>query len=281
MAKLPVGAVASQSLDFAWSNFGTLLKIGWFPLLASAVFSMAAEMPLSAGSGVDGSTEPTTAVVLIIEFGATALWAIFAVAVHRVILLDEATPDDWFYFRLGGEEIRYAIAPFVLGVIPWLIMVEATAVLFGTDIFSAFMPVEDNTVPNSGGMSAIQFLSLLGAVLLACLIMVRLELVMPIIVAEGKIGIWRAWHISSGNFWRLVGVNSLVMIGIVFLMMAFAAVVGLWLSFSSAVELPLLLPGGDTLGSFLVMIGGILYHWAVTFLARWRFWPFCPSVIKR
>ncbi len=271
MAKLPVGAVASQSLDFAWSNFGTLLKIGWFPLLASAVFSSAAELPILAGDEVDLSTAPNMAMVLIGGIGATFLWAIFAVAVHRMILLDGAVPDDWLYFRLSGQEIRYAIAPFVLALIPLLIVFGTTAVLFGANMLSGLMSAQDIALPNSGRASVIQGLGMLVAVLLAIFVMIRLVLVMPIVVAEGKIGIRRAWTVSSGNFWRLVSVHLLVGIAMTLFLFAFGVVVALWLFVASAAGLSAPLTGGGTLGLFLAMIGGIFSYLVLAFFGTVAF----------
>lgn len=262
MAKLPVGAIASQSLDFAWSNFGTLLKIGWFPLSASAVFSLAAEMPLSGVSGVEGATGGAFLLALTGTIGATVLWAIFAVAVHRMILLDEVAPDEWFYFRLGKQEIRYAIAPFVLGGIFLLIILAAAVILMGSNILSAFIPA---SVPYSGGTSGIQVFGVWAAALLAIFVMIRLVLVMPIIVAEGKIGIRRAWIISSGNFWRLVGVNSLVMIAMMLFLFALGLVVAVWFFFSSATGLSEPLAAASTTGLFLAIIGGILSYLVLVF----------------
>lgn len=271
MAKLPVGMVASQSLDFAWSNFATLLKIGWFPLLASAVFSSAAELSILVGNEADLSTAPNMTMALIGGIGATLLWAIFAVAVHRMILLDGAVPDEWFYFRLGGQEIRYAIAPLVLALIPLLIIFGAVVFVFGTDMLSGFISVQNIAAPNSGRTSAIQGLGMLVAVLLAIFVMIRLVLVMPIIVVDGKIGIRRAWRVSSGNFWRLVGVHLLVGIAMMLFLFAFAVVVALGLLASSAAGLSAPLTGGGTLGLLLAIIGGLLSYLVLAFFGTVAF----------
>ncbi len=257
ITKLPVGNVASQSLNFAWSNFGTLLRIGWFPLLASAIFSAVANFPSLANDAAGTTVGGYAIVVLLAGIGATVLWAMFAVAVHRMILLDEPASDEWFYLRFTGQEIRYAIAPFLIGLIPILVLIGVVVLFFGADVIS---------VPESrADTPAIQLLGLFLGIALFVYVAVRLILVMPIIVAEGKIGIRRAWSISKGNFWRLIGAHLLMGMAIIIFVLVFGLLAAFGVYIGSSVGFPIMPIGGGLPAIALTVLGGIISYLFLAF----------------
>ena len=258
--KLPVGEVVSEALNFSWNNFGPLLRLGLVPLMAAGVV-VALD---GAISSVPEGEEPDP-MLQFFSFGAslisTLLWAIFAVAVHRLILKDDALPKDWFYFRFTGDEVRYAIAPLVIMILPLIIFFGLIIAAFGADILDAINSGETVT-PN---MSGLQLASIFIGLGLFFFIYIRLSLVLPNIVAQGKLGLVHVWKMTSGNFWRLSAMSLLL--GLVALLFLFVvgvvAAIGVGIIASLGIELA---EGSSGMALIATIIGGVISFFLMVFL---------------
>ena len=208
--KIPIGEVAGAAIGFAWNNFFTLIRIGWFPILISTFFSYVGDLAALPVMPV-WATQINPAIFQISYVLAFVCWAIFAVSVHRMILVEQEAPSGFFYFRVTGDEIRYALAPIVIGIIPALIMGGGYLILSGSVEFleaavDTARPDATNIEDIAGWRVAMFILSLV----MASYVYLRLVLSLPIIAAENKFGLFRSWSLTSGNFWRMILVYLLL-----------------------------------------------------------------------
>lgn len=272
--KIPVGEVVGSSLNFAWDNFGSLLRIGWFPLLASGIFSLAAQYPAEAGSGTLISPEVDLILIPGSFFLSYLLWAVFAVAVHRIILLDQDAPPDLLYFRLTGEELRYSVAPFLISIVPIAIIFGAFALALGPELILSAVEADGTPVPVgeeeasqlSGASAFLIFIAFAVAIPFAIFVGMRLTMVLPGIVDKGRYAVRHAWAISKGNVWRLIGVQFLLSFAFTVLFAAFALVIAIVVGIVASVGVPLT-EGGEMTGTLIgTIITGIGFFFFIVFL---------------
>ena len=211
MRKLPGIEVVKRAYGFLASDFGTIVRIAWLPLLIVSIVQFfvnraaleALTEAVSAGdltlSGGDQSEWPSLISTLLAIVGG----AIVTVALHRVVLFGDRKPGTYVYFNFGKVEGLFVILPLVVGMV---IMLAFSAIFAST-----FNPGE---APNL----ALIFLFLLAAAVLFFL-SVRLALLWPIIVVEERFDFQQAWNLSRGNFWRLFGTFILALLPFVVVML--------------------------------------------------------------
>jgi len=267
--KIPVGEVVSSSLNFAWDNIFALLRVGWFPLLASWIFSLAAQYPVNSGGetlfppAVNGVFVPVSFLLSYL------LWAVFAVAVHRMILFEEEAPPGLLYFRLTGEELRYSVAPLIIGTLLFGIIGGVFLVALGPEILFGLSegnpPVEDSadgTAEMSGITGFLIFVALVVGVPFGIFIAMRLTMILPAIVDKGIFAFRHAWVISKGNVWRLIGVQFLLSFAFTILFAAFALVIAIVVAVVSGLGIPLTEDGemsGTLIGTIVTGVGSIFF----------------------
>lgn len=130
------------------------------------------------------------AVPLGVAFG-----AVLNAAIARAVLTPGA--DAFGYMRLGMDEVRVAVATFVVA----LVMGLAASAVFGVVVLLAGVAV-------TGGQSALAGLAILlglGGVVLLAWMAVRLSLVVPITVAEKRIAPFESWTLTKGRTLPLIG----------------------------------------------------------------------------
>ena len=261
--KLPVGDVVSEALNFSWNNFGPLLRLGLVPLMSAAVV-----MAFDGAIGTVPEGEEPDPMLTVFSLGAslisTLLWAMFAVAVHRIILNGEAIPRDWFYFRFTGDEIRYAIAPLVIAFFPMVILFGTLAAAFGGQILDVATQGEEavTSIAEPGGL---QIAAVVVAFCLFFFIYIRLSLILPNIAVEGRFGLMRVWRMTSGNFWRLIGVSFLLgLVAMLFLLLiGVLAAVGVGIVSALGIELG---EGSSGMALIATIIGGVISFFLMLFL---------------
>jgi len=197
LQKLPLFDVIGNTYRFLFREWWTILRLSWFPLLIvtvvnfyvgwvtmtrmGAVFQGA---PTDIFSGVSQNVTLSGISALVMMLGT----AIVAVALHRVILFGDRKPGQYIYFAFGRVEGLFFLLPLVvtvagialmlLGIVPF-----ALTSAFGLQIY--VLPV-------------LLFVSVF--------LLVRFCLIFPIAVVEQRYDFARAWALSRGNFWRIVGV---------------------------------------------------------------------------
>lgn len=188
MNKLPVFQTISRAYAFVIAEAGTIVRLAWLPLLIAAAVQYAAvrsALELLRAAMAGGQT----------TFGRFTLWqglgtlvamigaAIVAVAIHRLALFGERREGSWFSVQFGKLEFLFLVVP-ILIILPFMILF---VLLFaGGELFAAAMSVV--------------------MVVAVVVIFIRLSLLFPLMVVEGRALFGQAWAMSKGNFWRLAGV---------------------------------------------------------------------------
>ena len=201
--KIGVFSVVGSAFSFAWENFFTLLRLGWLPVLISSSFSYVSGLPelLDPPEWV-GQINPL--IFQISFFLAYLVWAVFAVAVHRLVLVEDEPPRGLFYFRMTTDEFRYALAPLAISILPFGILALGNSAILGPDgiiwAFGSEKPIVEQTELQSNIQNALS----IGSVIVAVYVGMRLLLTLPIVAVEHKIGLWKSWSVSGGNVLRLI-----------------------------------------------------------------------------
>ncbi len=230
---------------------------------------------------------PPTAQDLMALLGPVLLYALAAMLVLLVVVsiqvcaiyravLRPARPG-LAYLRLGGAELGLILLQIILMLLVWI----AEAVCIGVIV--------------AVSASALQLMAkvlvgmLIGAALVALLLFlfVRLSLAGPVLVADGRLDLGKAWRLSRGRFWSLFGMGllSLLLAAAVSmvaqaLLRPFSAIIlaelaplGLrlprlgWPDLPSLIQSPVLLGVFGVLGILAVTLQSIVQHapWAAAY----------------
>ena len=218
MKKIPVGATIAHAYRFAFSEFFNLLKLIWLPLAGFMVLNILVVPQISAVSrGIathDYSAVTMSWPLLVLLYAITLILSFMQMtAIFQYALEQPEARHRWYYFSLAkplwrligallllilallGILIVYAIAIFVVLVVFRFGLgaahISDTAMkgIAAFDIFLAFLI----------GYCGFIFCGLRFGFLLAAAT-----------IAEARIGLFRSWTLSHGNFWRMF-VISLVL----------------------------------------------------------------------
>jgi hypothetical protein len=215
MAKIPVGDTINYAYTFTFGNILSILGLTWLPLAISAalgyytmtlwfswVSSFANFMPgqrpdPQAMMDMFSNMGSTVGIGFLAILVSLFLTAIVGVAV-TMLALGMRSGTTYVHIAAGAPEwrvfggyIRMFFA--ILGVYLVCVVGGVAAVFIGTSIGEAI-----------GGIVATVLI--IALVCLALLTIVRMSfLLVPSIVAEpGKGGLARSYHLTRGNFWRIV-----------------------------------------------------------------------------
>lgn len=135
--------------------------------------------------------------------------SIVVAATCRAVL----TPSKpgFFYMRIGRAELRL-FGAYLLILIGAIASIAAFVLLMGLVVGGAVM--------SSGGMDAdtppvalaLVYPVIFGVLILWVWISVRLSLVGPITVAEGRFALGRSWSATKGRFWTLLDLGAATMV---------------------------------------------------------------------
>jgi hypothetical protein len=186
LLKLPVFATVSRAYSFLINDFSTILRLSWLPLLLTSIVQYFAAQAtydsvvaaleardLAAGSG-PRLWEMVSGLVGI------AGTAIVAVALHRVILFGDRKPGQKYYLAFGRTEALFVALPVAI---------------------SLFFVITSYTFTAEQGafLAALSLFLIFGFFY----VMVRMSLIFPVVVVQGRYDFGHAWALSRGNFWRL------------------------------------------------------------------------------
>lgn len=196
MHKLPVFATAGLVYRFLFNDLATIARLSWLPLLlvwlaqyAVAYFAFEA-MREAMPSVLRGDPAATFKGNLVWQAAGLIAWllgtSVVAVALHRVILFGDRKPGRLFYFSFRKIELLFLLLPLV-----------AYVTLFSLNVL---------VVLNFRFLPAPSFFVLLSisAAFALLWLALRLLLIFPVTVVEGRYDFSQAWTLTRRNFWRLV-----------------------------------------------------------------------------
>ncbi|HEY1614447.1 MAG TPA: hypothetical protein VGF97_12225 [Rhizomicrobium sp.] len=221
-ARIPVGRTISDAYTFGFARFLSVLGIVWFPYACLAALAMGAFYLLAPGVPrllLQGDFDFSMLaglrrVGLVLWLAGLVVSAMVAVGLQRRAL-GEMTGPVFIWFSLAAPVWRMVAAFFLAWVIIVVIAILAAIACGLIWLASGHLPY--------GVTVAIRAIAILAAACFVIFVAVRLCFFLPpVVVSERLIGLERAWLLSRGNFWRIVGVGAAIFIpvGIAFSLIA-------------------------------------------------------------
>jgi hypothetical protein len=221
MNKIPVWRTVAQSYGFAFGKYLTILGIIWLPMLVQSAFTYSLQGSLHAlmaasAHGHGPMFDPQFARLnLLVQIVALIALTIVSVGITKEVLGIRSGPR-FFYARFGAAELRVVVGYIALF---FLFIVFVLAFVLGVLILAGISAVIAGqlALPAVKGIATLVIICAAVAVWLALLFaIVRLTfLFLPSTVAERRIGIARSWELTSGNFWRIFAIGTLVLLPLV------------------------------------------------------------------
>ena len=220
--KVPVERAITDGYGFLFRNFFSLLGTIWLPYLvflllsAGLVWLITPDLPrmLMAQDFDVPFVMRLVRLGLLVAVLGFITGCMVTVGVQRKALGLHPRPV-WYYFSLGGQVWRLAGALFLAAIAIFLISLVTGCVC------AAIWYVADSL---GGAGRLIRVLDVCAAGAFLIYVMVRLLFFLPaVVVAEGGIGLERAWILGGHNFWRILIVSIAILVP-VFLVFHFLAV---------------------------------------------------------
>lgn len=248
MNKIPVRQTIAYAYSFTFGQIGTIIGLCWVPLVLMAVLQF---LPYAFGGNPLATPENATALgrqelqSLATSLLILLLYAIMCVPVTRQAL-GLRQGGAVFHFAIGMPEFR-AFGALIL----FFIMIEAMSL--GMRVLALVL---ESVVRSSAGGALAGFLvaiAVLAAFAAFVYAIARLGFVlMPVTVAENHVSLTRAWILTKGNFWRIVGVAAAVLLPLYFIyVVGLSIIVAPDLTASTA---------GDAGHAFLAVLRAIAHH---------------------
>ncbi len=216
--KLSVFATANFAYAFLLREAGTILRLSWLPFLLVTIiqyFAMRAQLDAIRSTLEGGDIQALltvsppwrsqilAAVAMILGI------AIVAVALHRIILFGDRQPECFVYLAFGKIEALFALLPIVLILAMGLGFLGLSAIAVATSQVPIFF-----------------FLVWLCVWVASAVLIVRLALIFPVTVVEGRYDFGQAWALTRGNFWRILALWIVVFIPVLIIAGVLFAVIG-------------------------------------------------------
>jgi hypothetical protein len=210
MGKIPVGKTVAYAYSFAFGNILNILGVAWFPFLIIGVGGYFLMMPYIAAVQQFLTTQDVSSLgstfLLLPVF---VILVVVCMSMVTVEVVREALGMDpgrkFFYFSLDKPVWRL-IGAYLLLMLILIGLGIAGAIVLGILVWLAAM----------ADANAALLVSSVGGVILVLamfLIAVRLVFLLPaVVVAENHISLKRGYHLTYGNFWRIVGVVLAIVI---------------------------------------------------------------------
>lgn len=219
MPKLSVAGAIRFAYTFVFEQIGAIIALVWLPLLIVAVLQF---LPYAIGTAWPAGTpvEQAGASALNLAFSAAALvlYGMNCVAVTRQALGQKRKSDGAVHFALGWPEWRMFVAIVVGGFV--IVAAIGLYALGGSAIVAA--------VHNSPALAPAAMVYVIAGLFVVAFVVLRLIFLLPpIVVAEERVDLLRAWLLSRRNFWRMLAVVLAVSIPILVVeCVAIALIVG-------------------------------------------------------
>jgi hypothetical protein len=227
--KIPVFRSVGAGLGFAVGRFFTVLRVDWLPMLLFAATTGASYWldpggdPFEfAGETTSMENAPLLFVIGLVNFAALLMLIIALTKAY----FREGDAGRFFYFKFGGGELRligaYFIMAFLILFLLMFVMAAAAAIGYALIMVGVISEAEVDALMAMGAADGQQmgpallwlvFPTLAVAVIVFYWAIFRVSLVLPVIVKENRIGVFRSWSLMKGNVWRMIAVMFLMLFG--------------------------------------------------------------------
>ncbi|MCG8596572.1 MAG: hypothetical protein MI785_19710 [Kiloniellales bacterium] len=221
-AKIRIWRMVGESYGFLLTHPGTLLRVGWLPLLLLFGLNLlfGGFDPWPRGQGL-AALLPSLGLMTANVLAQSLVAAAVLVAWHRVVLLGEAAVPGLLGLHIGLREAKYLGSWLLLSLLFILVMVLSCLLIVALG-FGMMLGAETAliTAGSAGSIPlgekaqfiVLQVLSLVGALLIATYATTRLSLILPALATDRRRSLGGAWELSAGSGWRLVTASLLVML---------------------------------------------------------------------
>jgi len=212
MDKIPVGQTVARAYSFAFKDFLKILGVIWVPFVIIMAGTLALGSQLKAFNVAlttrnFAALEPVLALLVPVYLIYFVFIAMQIVGITQVAL-GKRQGSPYFYFSVGAPLWRL-IGAYLLVIL--LFVAAIFVVVFGAGIVAAIFTAVTGVTKGAKPSGATAIVLGLGVLVLAPVIycafiyaLVRQTfLLTPVVIAEEKIGLRRAWSLGRGNFWRM------------------------------------------------------------------------------
>jgi hypothetical protein len=228
--KIPVGMTVARAYRFAFANILNNLGAIWLPVVLLWAVSLFLFLPLT-NATPQLANDPSALLRLAPRFILFGFALLVLVTAQVAPLTKEAlglrTGNAFLQFPFGAATWRLLASYllFCLAMIAIYVAILILALIGGLAL---------GVVASSGKGAAttllvgsVGFIGLVTAFCAIIFIVVRLSfLIAPVVVAEGRISLSRAWLLTHGNFWRIFII--LLSVVIPFIILDFAYIYGIY-----------------------------------------------------
>ncbi|HVP83260.1 MAG TPA: hypothetical protein VMS78_00940 [Rhizomicrobium sp.] len=230
MDKIPVGQTVARAYSFAFKDFLKIIGVMWLPfaIMMAGTLVLATQINVFTAAITTKNYAAVTQVVQVL----LPAYVVFAILVVMQFVgltelaLGNRTGSPYFFFTLGKPLWRL-IGAYLLVI---LIFIAAIAVfIIGSAMIAALfgaMTGATNGAKPSGAAAIVMGLgAIIGVIAAYCAFLYGLVrqtfLLTPVVIAEEKIGLRRAWSLGRGNFWRMFTILLAIIVPFIVLEMIF------------------------------------------------------------
>jgi hypothetical protein len=209
MGKVPVVATIAHAYRFTLNNFLALVGLLWLPMLLAmaAIYFLNTQFRALMDALVSNNTAAIGSLLLFIAipYVAASLLLFMQVVSATSLALGLHTGPSFISFSLGKPLWRL-IGKVLLAFLIFLLL-AAIMVVIGSVVAGIAFGVAgaDKNVQSGGGTAIIAgLLVVVIAYAIPTFVLLRQTFFLaPVVLAEDRSGLGRAWNLSEGNFWRI------------------------------------------------------------------------------
>jgi len=217
MNKIPVLKTISYAYSFTFGQLGTVIGLIWIPLVILGIgtyFTWAHYLNSLLSAAQTGNLANAGGAALLL-LG----WTITGLLVQSVAFV--GVTQQALGLRKGPAVARFSVGPPEFRIFGGLLSLAALLLLFAIIVNASGFLVSMASAPLVHSTPIANAIGAVAKLVLDCamvFIVVRLGfLLVPSGVAENRVTLTRSWALTSGNFWRIVGVSAAVLVPVLLL----------------------------------------------------------------
>jgi hypothetical protein len=207
MNKIPVTRTIEAAYRFVLTHLGAIIGLIWLPMVLVTVIGFFVEQRYYAAaanalaSNNVASLGPALLSLLCYFVAALLLYSVMIVPVVQ-LALGQRKEGALLHFAFGPAEWRLFRA--LVGLVAFLLIPITIAGLLFSSVLSFAVPGRGSVPPLAGmGLELLAVLAYLGILYIG----LRFVFLLPAVAVSEEVPVLpRAWKLSAGNFWRILGV---------------------------------------------------------------------------